>query len=51
MFCLFLGEIAFAGRWRVGQINISQANANHPRNQVRARADKRISTCHISQYR
>ena len=27
----FLGKASTFGRWRIGKINVSEANANHPR--------------------
>lgn len=47
---IFLGEITFVGRWRVWKVDVPEANAHNSWNQIRARIDKRISSCYLSKH-
>lgn len=50
MFGHSLGEITFAGRWRIGEKHFSEANADHSQHKFRAGADARVPSCYLSEY-
>lgn len=49
-FAIFLGETVIVGRWRVGKVNISKANANHSWNLLWTGADARVSSRHTPEH-